>query len=108
MPIVLVQRVQRARLDQVGPSGLQILKHSLTFDTIDRLQMVLVPEHLVQAWFEDGISECHTHAVVRVQESATRPTPRSYFAFRTFEVLFRFYDHRTSPPPVFAGKATPN
>src|SRR2546427_12800974 len=70
--------------------------------------MVLVPEHLVQAWFEDGISECPTHAVVCVQESATRPTPRSYFAFRTFEVLFCFYDHRTSPPPVFAGKATPN
>src|SRR5437764_2428386 len=93
MPIVLVQRVQCARLDQVGPSGLQILKHSLTFDTINSLQMVLVPEHLVQAWLENGISNCYTHAVVCMQESATRPTPRSYLAFRAFKILLCSYDH---------------
>src|SRR2546429_8808923 len=93
MPIMFVQCVQGARLDHVDAFGLQILKQSLTFDTIDRLQMVLVPEHLVQAWLEDGVSECYTHAVVCMQESATRPGPRSYLAFRTFEVLLCSYDH---------------
>ena|SRR5437870_10983423 len=56
--------------------------------------MVLVPEDLVQAWFENGISECYTHAVLLMQESATRPILRAHLTFRAFEVFFCSYDHR--------------
>src|SRR6266545_7221567 len=73
MPVMLVQRVQRSRLDVEDPTSREIFQRSFPLEAVDRLEVLLVPKNLVQSFLEDGVGQGDSHAVFAMEKPFARP-----------------------------------
>src|SRR5690554_68721 len=93
--VVLVEGVQGAVGNFVHFTGGKILDAAVTGNTVNRFQMVLVPEGVLGASGDDGFVERETHAVFFQKQAAAGPLLSADFALGTDDVLhsYDFHSH---------------
>ena len=93
MAVVLVECVEGAGSDRKGLAAGQVLDLALPLETVAGFEVVLVPQHVIDARLDCGLRHGETEAVAGQGEALTRPAGAAGVAFGAFQILQGLDDH---------------
>jgi hypothetical protein len=85
--VVIIEQIQGAVLDRVDLAGLQVFDFPIARDTVDRLDMVLVPDVGLGTRLDDGFVERETGRIVIQDERRLTQLPFSAWTSRSLPMI---------------------